>query len=224
MLLGNVTDINHKGKKMKKMIRFAAGTMTAFATALLFCASASASVLTSKANVDNGYAVYISTDDAVAGTFFGSGNYWPNTDVFSTSLVAGTDYFVHVYAYDQGGLAGFLGEFSLAGGDHHFANNATTLLTGDTAWTGSAVGFGSTAPGLTDRGLNGVGPWGYQGAINGSAHWIWLGDADANDASYFSARVLADARVPEPATVALLGLSLLGMAAARRKSRNGNQV
>lgn len=206
---------------MRKMKTIISGAV-ALATASLLAGTASASVLTSKLSVDNGYVVYISTSDTTAGTSFGSGENWNATYIDSTSLAAGTDYYLHIMAYDTGGIASVLGEFSLAGAGHHFANGSATLTTETTSWLGNSSGFSSAYTALTDQGANGVGPWGYNAQISGSARWIWSGDAYGNDVSYLSARILADAPagdVPEPASLALLGGALLAMRLARAKKR-----
>ncbi len=185
---------------------------------LAFSVLASATVLTGSFNVDNGYVAYISTSDNTQGTAFSSGNDWQVTYTDIANLVAGTNYYLHVYAYDQGGIAGFLGQFSLSGTDHQFANGQTTLLTNITHWTGNSVGFDGVYSGLTDLGANNGGViWGTIPGISTSAHWIWVGDGNWNDISYFSTMITANAQVPEPLTGALLGLGLAGIALGRSR-------
>ncbi|HEY5672888.1 MAG TPA: hypothetical protein VIR78_04225 [Malonomonas sp.] len=128
-----------------------------------------ATTLTSRINMDNGYQVYLSTSDTAAGVQFGAGNSWPTTFVNTTTLTSGMDYFLHVYGYDQGGPAGFLGEFSLSGTDHVFSNNLMTLLTNTVDWSGNGTGWADTKTALTGYGLNGVSPWGNRPEVSSSA-------------------------------------------------------
>jgi hypothetical protein len=203
---------------MNKMIRTA---LAPIAAALMMVAgSSSAAVLTSKMSVDNGYRIYISTSDSVQGTLFGSANDWYTTFTDTTTLAAGQSYFLHIYAYDQGGIAGLLGDFSLTGGGHKFANGLTSMTTNTTNWMGNNTGFAAPYVAVGSLGQDGVSPWNNRPNIADSATWIWAGDANNNDHAYFTTRINA---VPEPTTVAMLGLGLLALGAARRRSAKGRK-
>jgi MSHA biogenesis protein MshQ len=204
------------GMMMKKTI------VAGLAIGLLMTGMAHATTLTSEISMDNGYEIYISTSDAVAGTSFGAHNSWQTTFTDSTTLSAGTDYYLHVYGYDQGYIAGFLGEFTLSGTDHIFSNGSTSLLTNVTDWEGNNTGWGNTyLASLTSLGNNGVSPWGTRPGIPAGATWIWSGDANNQNVSYFSTKISSNTPVPEPASMILLVSGLVGLAGARfRRKRH----
>ncbi|MDX2464343.1 MAG: DUF11 domain-containing protein [Porticoccus sp.] len=138
-------------------------------------------------NVDNEHTTYISTDNSVAGTLISSGNNWPLTDSFAgIVLTPGIPYFLHVNGIDVGGVAAFLGDFTLTGGGHTFAGGGTTITTGTTNWLVSTTGWSSyVVP--TGYGLNGVAPWGVRPPpADPAAEWIWSADNNLDNNVYFT--------------------------------------
>jgi MSHA biogenesis protein MshQ len=146
--------------------------------------------LTGSLNVDNTFIAYISTDDSVQGTLIGSGNNWPTTVDIATSLTVGQDYYLHIYATDVGGVAGFLGDFELTGTDHVFSNGLTTLNTNTSNWSVSTSGWNNYQA-ASGYGLNGVSPWGTRSGVDSSAEWIWSSDSNGDNINYFSTKISA---------------------------------
>lgn len=150
--------------------------------------------LTGNLNVDNSFRAYISTDDNVQGTLFGTGNDWSTTEQITTNLQEGQDYYLHIYAEDSGFVAGFLGEFTLSSNTHIFENDTTTLLTNGTDWRVSGGGVGwSNYIAVTTHGTNSDGPWpwGTVAGVDGDAQWIWSTDIFFHDYNYFTTKISA---------------------------------
>lgn len=197
---------------MKKHIIASLITLSVFSTL------SHATTLTSKINMDNGYIAYISTSDTTAGTMFGSQNDWYHTYTNTTTLTAGIDYYLHIFGYDQGGIAGFLGQFNLSGSDHVFSNNSTTLVTNTVDWKVNNTGWSTPYFSAITSGNNGVGPWGYQSNLSNTAQWIWGGNSDSQDAAYFSTKISATRPVPTPPVILFMATGLLALLGKKRKN------
>tara|TARA_R110002110_G_scaffold91264_1_gene237352 strand:- start:450 stop:1082 length:633 start_codon:yes stop_codon:yes gene_type:complete len=186
---------------------------------------ASATLLSADLTVDNQFVLYISTDDSVAGTAFGSDNNWFVPTSHSTTLTDPVTYYLHLFAEDRGGPQMFIGEFSLADTNYAFANGGQSLLTNTTDWQGNNTGFGSPYTTLSDLGGDGTSPWGNTADVDDAARFIWTQASSScgpngNDCAYFSTAISytgPQANVPVPATMALFGLGLIGMGVRRRR-------
>jgi len=165
---------------------------------------AGGSTLAGSLNVDNTFEAYISTDDSVQGTLLTSGTDWRTTETLSTNLIAGQEYYLHIYASDVGGVAGFLGDFEITGTDHTFSNGLTTLNTNTVNWTASTSGW-SNYQTASAYGINGVVPWGTRSGVNASAEWIWSSNNDSHNENYFSTQIIVAESSSPPAISSVAG-------------------
>jgi len=183
----------------------------------LACVSASADTVTAHLAVDNGFFIYISTDDSVLGTPFAtnpSGYDWTTTMVSTTALIPNVTNYIHVVTVGDGStIEAFLGQFNVTG-SFLFDNGGQQLTTDTTHWRESSTGFGNWNLTPTSDGTNGVGPWGARPNIDGSAQWLQF---DLGSTRYFST-TLTVVPFPPAAWAGLSGLAgLAGWGVVRRR-------
>jgi hypothetical protein len=164
-----------------------------------------------KATADNVFSAYISDSSDEQGTLIGSGNNWGATYSGSGTLSTGITQYLHIYGYNSGGPASFIGDFTLSDSNFKFANGTQSLLSNTSDWFVSATWYGAGPNVVTSYGNNGVTPWGSHPAISANAKWIWTNNSSGTYA-YISTPITATVSpVPLPSAILLLGPGLAGL-------------
>ena len=200
-------------------------------TAAVLDSAQASTVLTSANNADNMFIEYLSSSPTSIATAAvlqaqttdtdGSQSLWANTYTNASAISGGLQYLI-VEVQNVGGIGGLLADFSLSGTNYQFENGTQTLLTSAADWTVSTTGINGIYTGVTVEGANGVSPWGLRTGVNAGADWIsdaTFGNPGNNggySTEYFETAI--SAKVPEPASIALLALGLLALRATRSRT------
>jgi hypothetical protein len=189
-----------------------------------------ATMLSGILTADNLFVAAISTDDTQFGTQIATGNNFGLQYSFSTPLVTGTTYYLHIIAVNEGGNPhnpesgnpdGFIGKFTLSDAGFAFANSTQTLVTEDTNnWRAEvdAVSWHSPVGTPVFRLSNGGLGFGWSGFpdMGATAEWIWATPEPVGRALFSTTIIpLATSEVPLPAALplfagALAAIGLLG--------------
>jgi len=197
---------------------------------LLAAASANATDLNGSLTADNGFMVFVSTDNNVLGTEVASGGNWGSTyNISGITLTPGVTNYLQIEAVNWGGARGFIGNFSLSDSGFQFANGTQYLVTEPGEWLGIYNNGNSTLTpqawvtpsfDVFSEGYNGVGPWGFRSGVDANAQWIWPSDNNSPGCDSCTVDLfvtLYPTGIPEPGTVLMFGSGIAAVLGALRR-------
>ncbi|MBU1195557.1 MAG: PEP-CTERM sorting domain-containing protein [Proteobacteria bacterium] len=189
---------------------------------------------------DNHYGLYFGSGDGSSITFVGrnetatggsAGTYnWSVAEIYNFNANEG-DY-IYIAAWSDDSVAqGWIGQF-LTGTSSILSNTSEW----EVALTFQDLGTNSPAPTEASLGSeiataiwnpvtnsidHGSSPWGWVAGISSDADWIWGSSLTpgSNYGEYQIFRTQVNAPVPEPATMMLFGIGLLGLAGVSRRKK-----
>lgn len=190
------------------------------AISLFAGAYANAGLITSlsgQSYIDDKGFIAISTNDTLQGTVVATSTYWKNpTNFTGFNLLADVDYYIHIFVDGGAYPNNVIGEFNIDSISHQFENGTQTLGTNKTDWL-----WGTNWTNMVNTPKN-VGS-NFSGNFSASTENIFRANTwpdHTNTNAYFTAKITAVESVPEPSTLAIFALGMIGFASRRFRKQS----